>query len=88
MAHVSCLSTAVPIAMCVFLVSSRASWLRCRLTKTLPRRLWEEMSEEYGARLKASAAYINEHHDVDNLCRGLPARPNGLKALEGDRLAH
>ena len=25
MAHVSCLSTAVPIAMCVFLVSSRAT---------------------------------------------------------------
>ena len=64
------------------------SWLRRRLAKTLPRRPWEETSEEYGARLKACAAYINEHHDVDNLCRGLPARLNELKALEGDRLRY
>ena len=88
MAHVSCLSTAVPIAMCVVLVSSRASWLRRRLTKTLPRRPWEEISEEYGAWLKACAAYINEHHDVDNLCRGWPGRLKELQALEGDRLGH
>ena len=70
------------------IIETAVSWLRRRLTKTLPRRPWEETSEEYGARLKACAAYINEHHDVDNLCRGLPARLNELKALEGDRLGH
>ena len=56
------------------------SWLRRRLAKTLRRSPWEETSEEYGARLNACAAYINEHHDVDNLCRGLPARLHELKA--------
>ena len=42
--------------------------------------------EEYGTRLKACAAYINERHSVDNLCRRLPARLHELNGLEGDRL--
>ena len=64
------------------------SWVRDRLTKTLPCRPWEETSEEYGARLKACAAHIIEQHNVANLCRGLPARLTELKGLEGDRLGH
>ena len=72
----------------LMLHETAVSWLRRRLARTLPRSPWEETSEEYGARLKACAAYINEHHDVDNLCRGLPARLHGLNALEGDRLGH
>ena len=62
--------------------------MRKRLTKTLPRKPWEVTSEEYGTRLKACAAYINELHNVDNLCRRLPARLHELNGLEGDRLAH
>ena len=64
------------------------SWMRNRLTKTLPRRPWEETPEEYGTRLKTCAAYINEHHNVDQLCRGFPARLHELNGLEGDRLGH
>ena len=52
------------------------------------RRPWEETPEEYGSRLKACAAYINEHHNVDKLCRGLPARLHELNRLKGDRLGH
>ena len=48
----------------------------------------EKRAEEYGTRLKACATHINEHHDVYNLCRELPARLNELSGLEGDRLAH
>ena len=72
----------------VALHETAVSWLRRRLVEPLPRSPWEETSEEYGARLKACAADINEHHNVNNLCRGLPARLNDLKALEGDRLGH
>jgi len=72
----------------LLLHETAVSWMRKRLTKTLPRKPWEETSEEYGTRLKACAAYINERHNVDNLCRRLPARLHELNGLEGDRLGH
>ena len=64
------------------------SWMRKRLTKTLPPKPREETPQEYGTRLKACAAYINERHNVDHLCRRLPARLHELNGLGGDRLGH
>ena len=72
----------------LMLHETAVSWIRDRLRRTLPRRPWEETPEEYGSRLKACAAYINEHHNVDKLCRGLPARLHELNRLKGDRLGH
>ena len=63
------------------------SWMRDRLTKTLPKRCWEEAPEAYRARLKACAAHINGTCDVEGLCRELPSRVRDLADREGDRLA-
>ena len=71
----------------VMLHETAVAWLRLRLTKTLPKRCWEETLEAYRARLKENAAHINGSHDVEGLCRALPARLTALKRCEGDRLA-
>ena len=41
---------------------------------TLPPGLWEETEEEFGARLEAAAGWVNQHHDVDGLCKEMPRR--------------
>ena len=43
------------------------AWMRERLKQTLPARSWAESFDEYGARLQACTAYINENHDVAGL---------------------
>ena len=72
----------------LMLHETAVSWMRVRLTKTLPNRCWEETPEQYRTRLKACAAHINAHHDVDQLCSDLPKRLRELDDLEGDRLGH
>ena len=71
----------------VMLHETAVSWLRVRLTKTVPKRSWEETLEAYRSRLKDCAAFINSHHDVSGLCRELPARLHELDRLRGDRLS-
>ena len=71
----------------VMLHETAVSWLRVRLTKTVPKKSWEETLEAYRSRLKDCAAYINSHHDVSGLCRELPARLHELDRLKGDRLS-
>ena len=71
----------------VMLHETAVSWMRDRLTKTLPKRCWEEAPDAYRARLKACAAHINGSCDVEGLCRELPSRVRDLADREGDRLA-
>ncbi|CAK0871776.1 unnamed protein product [Prorocentrum cordatum] len=71
----------------VMLHETAVSWIRDRLTKTLPKRRWEETLEAYRAQLKACAAQINSACDVDGLCRELPSRVKDLDRRQGDRLA-
>ena len=71
----------------VMLHETAVSWMRDRLTKTLPKRCWEETLEAYRARLKACAAQINGACDVDGLCRVLPSRVMELDRRQGDRPA-
>ena len=70
----------------VMLHETAVSWMRTRLTKTLPKRSWEESLEQYRSRLKQCAMYINDHYNVMNLCKELPGRLRQLAKLEGDRL--
>ena len=63
------------------------AWMRDRLVKTTPPRVWQESVAEYCTRLKACAAYINEHYNVAGLCRQLPQRLAELDRRQGDRLA-
>ena len=43
--------------------------------------------EEYKARLKTCAAYINAKHDVEGPCKALPKRLKMLVEREGDRIS-
>ena len=72
----------------VLLHETAVAWMRDRLSKTVPLKAWEESVLEYRARLKACAAYVNQHFDVESLCRDLPARLDDLRRRGGDRLAH
>ena len=71
----------------VMLHETAVAWLRLRLTKTLPRRSWEESLDDYRARLKGCAAYVNANYDVAGLCNELPQRVRKLDELVGNRLA-
>ena len=52
----------------------------------MPREPWTETVEEYTTRLKGIVQYINDHHDVDGLCREFPDRLRELVDNEGDRI--
>ena len=71
----------------VMLHETAVAWMRNRLTKTLPLQAWAETQDEYRARLKVCAAYINDNYDVPGLCNGLPKRLAALKDADGDRIA-
>ena len=70
----------------IMLHETAVAWTRDRLAKTLPRRPWEETPDAYRGRLKLVAAHINDHYDVDSLCRELPARVHDLWLKKGDRI--
>ena len=70
----------------VMLHETAVSWMRDKLTKTLPKKCWEETVEAYRSRLKACAAQINGAYGVESLCRELPWRLGELNRRKGDRL--
>ena len=71
----------------LWLHETAVSWMRHRLRVTVPQEPWRESVEDYEARLKTAAAYINEHHDVDGLCREMPQRMKDLvHETKGGRL--
>ena len=70
----------------VMLHETAVAWLRMRLTLTLPQKPCLETREEYQVRIKAQAEYINQHYDVEGLCKGFPERLQRLLANDGDRL--
>ena len=45
---------------------------------TLPSEPWEETEEDFGARLKEAAAWVNQRHDVEGLCKEMPQRMHDL----------
>ena len=71
----------------VMLHETAVSWMRVRLSKTLPQNSWEETLEAYRSRLKECAAYINGAYDVNGLCQAMPPRLAELDRRQGDRLA-
>ena len=70
----------------VMLHETAVSWMRLRLSRTVPSRSWEETVEAYRSRLKDCAAYINANYNIDSLCRELPDRVAELRKREGGRL--
>ena len=59
------------------------AWVRYKLARCVPARPWLETAAEYGSRLKAVAAAVNQEHDLEGLCRDLPNRAELVKAEEG-----
>ena len=71
----------------LWLHETAVSWMRHRLRVTVPLEPWKETEDEYESRLKSAAAYINEHHDVDSLCKEMPQRMKDLvHVTKGARL--
>ena len=56
----------------VLLHETAVSWLRKRLTRSTPKKCWEESREEYGRRLKRCCEEVNKECDVEGLCRDSP----------------
>ena len=54
------------------------SWVRQKLRVTLPSEPWSETEDDFEGRLKAAATWINDHHDVDGLCKQMPKRMHDL----------
>ena len=65
----------------VLLHETAVSWLRNRLTETLPKRCWEETPAAFGARLRLCCADINARLDTEGLCMDFPKRILGETAL-------
>ena len=70
----------------VLLHETAVSWLRHRLSRSTPRKCWQESREEYGRRLKRCCEEVNKECDVEGLCKGLPKRMKLLEDKDGDRL--
>lgn len=64
------------------------SWIRERERKTRPKEPWKESVADFGVRMKAICADINNTCKVEGLCRGVPKRLQEMKDAEGDRIDH
>ena len=62
------------------------AWFRHRLQVSLPARPWLETRAQFDVRLKEQAQYINDHYNVEGLCRAFPERIEAVFARDGDRL--
>ena len=71
----------------LMLHETAVAWVRKYEGQTLPRRPWEETAGDFATRLKRIAAAINEDHDVEGLCRGLPPRIEKLFSRQGGKLS-
>ena len=70
----------------VLLHETAVAWLRHRLTRSTPKKCWEESREQYARRLKRCCEEVNKECDVAGLCRGFPKRVRRLLSSGGDRL--
>ena len=71
----------------IMLHDTAVSWVRERLSKTLPNKSWKEPVEIYKPRRKLAAAHINANFNVEGLCNELPERIAELSVRKGDRLS-
>ena len=62
------------------------SWLRVRLSESLPPRCWEETPQAFGERLRGCCSSVNADLDAEGLCKGFPKRIATLTLKKGSRL--
>ena len=70
----------------VLLHETAVAWTRVLLTRTMPKRPWQETREAFGDRLRAVCRTINAEHKVEELCREFPDRIQQLIDVAGDNL--
>ena len=70
----------------VLLHETAVSWLRLRLTQTLPAKAWEATPAAFGVRLRQCCAHVNAELDAEDLCKEFPQKVRQLVGAEGDRL--
>ena len=70
----------------MMLHETAVSWLRVRLSESLPKRCWEETPEKFAERLRGCCSRVNTDLDVEGLCKGFPKRIETLKLKQGGRL--
>ena len=63
------------------------AWIRRRETVSQIRQPWTETVEQLTSRMRGIVQYINANHDVENLCRELPARMQAVIDAEGGRIS-
>ena len=67
----------------LMLHETTVAWMRTLLTETTPKKSWTESREEYTARLKRCADFLNKNYDVEGLCKGLLQSIKGFIKAEG-----
>jgi hypothetical protein len=70
----------------VMLHETAVSWVRNREKVTQPNEQWKETPQEFAARLRSICQYINDHYDVEGLCREFPQRLKMIVENQGDRI--
>ena len=70
----------------VLLHETAVAWIRNREKVVRTARPWLETTEEFATRLRGICQYINEHYNVEGLCRSFPKRLQALVDAEGDRI--
>ena len=70
----------------LMLHETAVAWIRLKMSRSMPKKPWEETIAEWKARMQEACRQINAEYDVEGLCRELPARLEKLKEKEGDRL--
>ena len=71
----------------LLLHETAVSWIRYRLTRTLPAKPWEETVEQFSKRLRDIATDINANLNVEGLCKEFPQRVQAVVDNEGDNIA-
>ena len=49
-----------------------------KIRVTVPPEPWTESVDDYEGRRKAAATWVNDHHNVDGLCKEMPQRMHDL----------
>ena len=70
----------------LMLHETAVSWIRTRLSASVPKRPWEETRNAYAARLKECCEDINRNLNLEDLCHDFPKRIRTLVERGGGRL--
>ena len=71
----------------LMLHETAVAWIRALERQELPKRPWEETTQQFGKRLKRIVAKCNREFDIAGLCHELPRRVEQLHGKAGRKLS-